>query len=332
MDGGAQRILLLGGAGVVGAHLAEALMAQNKTICVVDNLFASSTVSGSRREVNDLAVDRLRARTAEFIEASVSDRKAIADVLKRFQPDVVYFLAALLASESRTDPMLAVHTQVDGLRHALELSVEAGVGRFVYASSSFVYGDVERDPVDELHPRRPVDPYGRTKLIGEELIEVVASAGGLEFAILRPAAIYGVGDARPRFVSYAIDQAIRNEPITVYDPEFISDFTYAEDAAQGFLLAGLHPAAANEVFNITYGEARTNKEFAEALVSVFPNAKITITAEEEEPGARWPDRAALAIVKAQSILGYEPTYRLEDGIRRYVARYEELVEGRASEW
>jgi nucleoside-diphosphate-sugar epimerase len=218
-------------------------------------------------------------------------------------------------------PTEALQINVDGTLSVLEGVKACGsVKRFIFTSSSFVYGHFQRPIADEEHPTQPIDVYGGTKLTGEILTRAYSSQHGFEHVIIRPSAVYGFGDCNRRVTQLLIDNAIKGKPLVLHDGGRSKiDFTYATDVADGFARALLTPEAANHTFNITRGNARSVLEFANEVKKHFPNAQLV----EKPPDASRPERGTLSIEKARKLLGYNPKIDIEQGIKEYVTLLKE---------
>ena len=191
------------------------------------------------------------------------------------------------------------------------------VKRFVYASSSMVYGDFERMPADEKHPTNPLDVYGGTKLSSEILTRVYSKQYGIKYTIIRPSAVYGPTDVNRRVTQIFVENALMGKPLALHNGgESKLDFTYVEDTANGFVLALRSKKAENEAFNITRGEGRSLKELAEIIQRLVPGTRIE--RKEASKDEKRPERGTLDISKARKLLGYKPQYSLEEGMKMYV--------------
>jgi UDP-arabinose 4-epimerase len=164
-------ILVTGGAGYIGSHTCKRLSAEGFLPVVYDNLS-----TGNRRAV----------RWGPLVEADVTDKAAFVAVCERYRPEaVVHFAASAYVGESVSDPDKYYRNNVYGTLSMLRACREVGVGNVVFSSSCAVYGDVQSAPVDERAPLAPVSPYGRTKLIGECMLDDFGLAYGLRYAALR---------------------------------------------------------------------------------------------------------------------------------------------------
>jgi UDP-glucose 4-epimerase len=188
--------------------------------------------------------------------------------------------------------------------------------KFIYTSSSTVYGDFEYDPADEKHPKNPRGVYAGVKLAGENITKAYCTQFKIPYIIIRPSGVYGPTDINRRVIQIFIENALQRKEIVVKDPTNAIDFSYAKDTAHGFVLAATSDVK-NETFNITCGQGRTLGELANIIKTHFPNLKIKIG----EADKNLPRRGGLDIKKAKNLLGYEPKYPLEKGVEEYIKYY-----------
>jgi UDP-glucose 4-epimerase len=246
-------------------------------------------------------------------------QKRMQQIFNEWKPDAVVHLAALpSAKEATMYPTEALQINVVGSLSVLEGVKACGsVKRFVFTSSSFVYGHFKRPIADEEHPTDPIDVYGGTKLTGEILTRSYSKQHGFEHVIIRPSAVYGFGDCNRRVTQILIDNALHGRPLVLHDGgRSRIDFTYVTDVADGFARALRVPEAANQTFNITRGNARSVAEFAQEVRKHFPEAKLV----EKPSDTSRPERGTLSIEKARKILGYNPRVDIEQGIAEYLVR------------
>jgi nucleoside-diphosphate-sugar epimerase len=178
-----------------------------------------------------------------------------------------------------------------------------------------VYGDFQYFPADENHSLNPKGVYGGTKLAGEVLTKTFCSRFGIDWTVIRPSAVYGDGDGNHRVVQVLLEHALNGEPLILEGSEQSIDFTYVEDTAKGIYLAITKEEGKNQIFNITRGIGRTLGELALIIAELIPNTKIVTSAHDKNR----PVRGALDIRKAKVLLGYEPTWGLEKGVKQYLA-------------
>ena len=236
----------------------------------------------------------------------------------RFEPDVVVHLAAIPLVEVATRQIEAAASSLsEGLINVLEvIRTTPSVRRFVYASSSMVYGNFAVDPMPEDGPKDPLNIYGGLKLAGETLTRAYLYPTDVEHVMVRPSSVYGPTDQHRRVVQKFCENALAGRPVKVNDRnDHIMDFTYVDDIAAGFHLASTHPGAGNETFNMTYGTARTVSELANIIRLSVPGLQIS---DEDIDDSDRPTRGSLTIDKARRLLGYAPKWPLERAIPVYL--------------
>lgn len=247
--------------------------------------------------------------------------QVISSLLRKYKPDYVFHLAALpLAKIQNLNTEEALEGSVSSTSYFLDslgqLQQESSykTKRFVYASSSMIYGDFQYTPADEKHPTAPKEIYGTVKLAGEVMTRGLSQFWGIDSSIVRPSAVYGPTDMNRRVSQIFLEKAMLGQKIEVNGADESLDFTYVKDIARGFVLAATRPEAIGETFNITTGKAVTLLEYVLELKKHFPELEYQIT----ERDAFRPKRGTLAIDKARTLLGYEPQYDLTRGLSEYV--------------
>lgn len=313
------RVLITGGAGLIGSHLSRLLLDQNHEVLALDDFTFSYSAALSPALPADIAyrTGQLMAG-ARLLRCSTFEKARLRELLTDFGPEVVVHLAAI--------PLVAVATQhveaasrslSEGLIALLEvLRSASGVRRFVYASSSMVYGHFRYDPMPEDGTTAPVNIYGGLKLAGEVLTRAYLQPTGIEPVIVRPSAVYGPTDHHNRVVQKFCEAALDGTPVQLNARnDHTMDFTYVEDIAQGFFLAATHPQAAGETFNMTFGQARRLSDLFRVIRSIEPG--LTASTEDIDDHDR-PTRGRLSIAKAHRLLGYAPRWPLERGIVAYL--------------
>ena len=312
-------VLVTGGAGFIGSNLTEALLTQGHVVRVVDDF------STGKRENLDFGN---RFSSLEVIEGDIRN----FDVARRVTRDIDYvFHQAALPSVQRSveDPVGSNAVNVGGTLNMLVAAREGGAKRFIYASSSSIYGDTPTLPKSEEMPANPLSPYALQKYTGEQYCKLFSQLFGLETVSLRyfnvfgpkqdPASIYSA--VIPRFIEAFLDK----RPPTVYgDGEQSRDFTYIENVVQANLLAmsakGLH----GEVVNIGYGQRTSLNRLLEILRDILGSTLLPIY-EEARPG---DVKHSLAdIGRGKKILRYHPRDDLERGLRKTVEYFQRAREG-----
>jgi len=310
------RIFVTGGAGFIGHNVVKELHVLGHEVAVYDS-FATYFPETKNEYLNNLQIrlEEIRDK-ATIIRGEVNNFDLLLKSVKEFKPEVIIHLANIPVSvASNRFSKEAVQINLNGTVNIIDVvrSVDC-VKRLVYASSSYVYGDFQYEPVDENHPFSPIDTYGATKAASEFLIRGIGKRFNLEYVIVRPSAVYGPTGSNGAVSQMFVENAVLGKPLKLHNGGAARvDFTFVKDTAHGFVLAATVPAAANQIFNITRGEGRSLKEYAEILKKYVPDLKVE-EAPQLEPV---PKRGSLDISKARKILGYEPKYSLEDGIKEY---------------
>jgi nucleoside-diphosphate-sugar epimerase len=204
-----------------------------------------------------------------------------------------------------------------GLLNLCELSSKYKVKRFVYVSSSMVYGDYH-DGTNEYAFCKPQGQYAIMKLAGEHLVRDYGHRGCFDYTIVRPSAVYGPHDVEDRVISKFFMAAMRDEVLKVNGATEKLDFTHVDDTASGIVGASLSKQAAFRTYNITRGKAHTLQEAAELIIKIVGKGKIQLSHKDED----FPSRGALSIASAKHDFGYNPKIDIEEGFVKY---YEYLV-------
>jgi nucleoside-diphosphate-sugar epimerase len=264
----------------------------------------------------DIDTSRKMSKGIKVIKGTVLDKISLWNHIKEHKPDAIIHLAAeSIAKECDKNPAIAMETNVGGLINALNAARTFGVPYFTFISSSFVYGDFQYSPADENHTTIPKGIYGGTKLAGEILTKTFCKRYGIDYTIIRPSAVYGYGDRNNRVVQVLLERALQGKPLILEGAEQIIDFTYKEDTVEGIYLAVTKEYGRNDIFNITRGQGRSLGELAKIISGLIPNTEIIESKHDENR----PKRGSLDIYKARNLLGYNPKWALEDGVKQYLA-------------
>lgn len=243
------RVLVTGGAGFIGSHLVDALVARGDDVVILDNF--SRAVSGSMRDDCDLR------------EGDIRDREAIDAALRGV--DVVYHLAAQSnVMGAVRDTEYSFSTNVTGTFNVLRAAAGAGVGRLVFASSREVYGEPECLPVSESAPLRAKNAYGASKIAGEAYCDALGSGTELDVQVLRFTNVYGPRD-RDRVVPLWLDCLRSNRPIEIYGGEQLLDFVWIGTAVAALLSAASCPTTT--AINVGSGRGTSLLELASRMAS-----------------------------------------------------------------
>ena len=307
------RILVTGGKGFIGSKIVEMLSNDGHKITVVDNLDTYGIMT--KKELENLNKWRTRnwnIKNVSMIQGDVLDRLVCLKAFKS-RPDIVIHLATYpRAKIVDNDPIVGIPKVINTTTNLLWHSEKFNVKKFVYISSSMVYGDFV-DGMKEDGNTKPKNIYGEAKLTGERMVKLFAKRDGLNYNIIRPSGVYGPGDMPDRVVSKFFAKAMNNETITLHNGANKVDFTYRQDAATGIIQAALS-SVANVSFNITAGHATSLRTLAEMIIEITGSKS-----ELEDTGNHklYPMRGTLDIGRAKDLLGYEPKFTLEQGLKSY---------------
>ncbi len=327
-----KRITLIGGAGFIGHNLALELVRQGARVDVVDSLQVNNLLSfaaGPRVANREMNLRILHERLTLLQQADVQvhpvdarDYHMLCKTLGQTQPEVIVQLAAVAhANRSNKDPYSTFDHSLRTLENALDFARVGGVEHFVYFSSSMVYGNFQSEKIDEEHPLNPIGIYGALKLSGEKIVIAYQQVFGLPYTIVRPAALYGPRCVSRRVCQIFIENALSGQPLRVEgDGAESIDFTFIDDLVQGVCLSIRKPAAKNQIFNMTYGDARTIKELLDAVRVHCPSVQV----QHAERDKLRPFRGTMSIDKAKELMGYFPQNPIEVGVGKYVEWYRGL--------
>lgn len=308
------RVLITGGAGFIGSHIADLLVAKGREeigeIAVLDNF--------ARGKPENLA-PACEKGTVRIVEGDIRDRKLLAELIGG--RDLVFHQAAMRITECAEKPQLAMEVMADATFHLLEEAVRAGVKKVVAASSASVYGMADEFPTSERHhPYNNRTLYGAAKLFNESLLRVFHETHGLNYVALRYFNAYG-----PRMDIYGVytEVLIRwmekiaagQPPLILGDGKQTMEFVYVEDIARANILAA-ESAVTDEVFNIAPGVETSLNELAQTLLKVMGSDLQPEYGPERKVN---PVRRRFADVsKARRMLGFETRVSLEEGLRNLV--------------
>ncbi|MBV8882461.1 MAG: NAD-dependent epimerase/dehydratase family protein [Chroococcidiopsidaceae cyanobacterium CP_BM_RX_35] len=305
------RILVTGGAGLVGSHITDQLAEQRTTeIIIFDNFWRG------RRE--NLA-GALAHDSVKIVEGDIRDRKLLTEVMQGV--DLVFHQAAIRITQCAEEPRLALEVMADGTFNVLEAAVKAGVKKVVAASSASVYGMAEEFPTTESHhPYNNRTLYGATKTFNEGLLRSFYEMYGLDYVALRYFNVYGPrmdihGVYTEVLIRWMERIAVGKPPLIFGDGSQTMDFIYIEDIARANILAA-QADVTDQVFNVASGIETSLNELAYSLLKVMGSDLKPEYGPERKVN---PVQRRLADVsKAHQLLRFEAQVPLEEGLRRLV--------------
>lgn len=306
------KILVTGAAGLIGHNVMSMLEQQGHELKALDS-FSDYSGSVPHSEMIYLANERIAKFKTPVSKVDILQTGPLDDTIRGFRPETVIHLASYPRQKAvNANPYHACRVMCEGLTNMLESAVAAGVQRFVYISSSMVYGDF-RDDVREDAVCRPQGQYGIWKLMGEMLVKDYCRKTGMTYTIIRPSAVYGPLDVGDRVIAKFLIKAMRGETITVNGAGETLDFTYVDDAARGITDAAQSEAAANRTYNITKSHSKTLLEAAELAVTIAGSGTIDV----RDRDADFPSRGALNIDAARNDFGFDPKVDIDEGFQIY---------------
>jgi UDP-glucose 4-epimerase len=318
-------ILVTGGAGYIGSHMIYGLLDRSKEVCVLDNLS-----TGVRSLVPD---------GARFFHGDVSNRNLVQWILADREVDaVIHFAGSAVVPDSVSDPLAYYRNNTAGSRDLLEACVAGGVKHFIFSSTAAVYGACEGRCIDESHATAPINPYGRSKLMTEWMLQDVAQASEMRFTVLRYFNVAGAdpggrtGQSTPRathLIKRACQAALgRATHLDIYGCDFptpdgtgVRDYIHVADLveAHGLALEALRSGGASATFNCGYGRGFSVRQVVEA-VERATGRRLPIRIQARRPG----DPAAVVAdsSRLRSDLGWRPCHDSLDEIVRHALDWE----------
>jgi UDP-glucose 4-epimerase len=308
-----KKVIVTGGAGFIGSALMRQLVEANANVIAVDNL-----VNGKRENLDGVLGNQARLEVTD-----IRDRAAMAALIDG--AFVVFHLACLGVRHSLHAPEENHAVNATASLDLLTLSREAGTGRFVYVSSSEVYGTAQTAPMDENHATFPHTVYGASKLAGECLARAFHDSYAMDTVVVRPFNAYGPrshhegdsGEVIPKFML----RCMTGEPMVVFgDGAQTRDFTYVDDTAAGILLAGCAPEARGQTLNLGSGTEISILELARVIAETVGGGTTHIEHDDPRPGDVL--RLYANSERARTLLGFAPEIGFRDGLRRLKEWYE----------
>jgi UDP-glucuronate 4-epimerase len=306
------RVLVTGGAGFIGSHLVEKLLASGHEVVILDDF-------------NDFYDPQIKHANIKALAGHVAvhhvdlcDGESVRNVFRREKIDAIAHLAARAGVRpSIQQPRLYYDTNVTGTLHLLEAARLTGLGRFVFASSSSVYGASSTIPFSEdQHLTQTLSPYAATKIAGEFLCSTYSHLYGLRVVALRYFTAYGPRQ-RPDLAIHQFTRRIyAGQPIDQFgDGSTRRDYTYVDDVIQGTMAAFEYNGPQFDIFNLGESDTIQLKDLIAAIETAL-GKKAKINQLPEQPGDM--PLTCADISKARKLLGYNPTAKFSDGLPKFI--------------
>lgn len=304
-----KKVLVTGGAGFIGSNLVDELAKTNHVV-VLDNFS-----SGKKENV----AHHLGNSSVEIINGDIRDKGLVRSVTKGI--DVIYHLAVQCLRVSIHDPEINHEVNATGTLNLCMAAHENNVQRFVYVSSSEVYGTALRAPMDETHPTEPTTVYGASKLAGQQYALAYHRTYGMQSMVVIPFNTYGPrehyegahGEVIPKFVL----RALNDEPPVIFgDGAQTRDFTYVTDTVRGIMLASACDAMIGQTVNIARGEEVTIRAIAEKIYHALGKTHIQPIIEKDRPGD--VRRHFAGVERAKKLFGFAAEIGIDEGLNRFM--------------
>jgi nucleoside-diphosphate-sugar epimerase len=329
-----KRVAIVGGAGFIGHNLAFKLKELGAEPYVIDGLQVNNIGYYTSDYDKNLNAERyiafinerlflLRKARINLKIIDVRDYHVISSAIDDIKPDVVVHLAAIAhANRSNKDPYSTFDHSMRTLENVLDVTRSKDI-HLIYFSSSMVYGNFDGEAVTEDRVCNPMGIYGALKYGAEKLVIGYNQVFNLPYTIIRPSALYGERCVSRRVGQAFIENALVGEDLTVNgDGTEGLDFTYIDDLVQGIILSITKSNSINQIFNITFGAARSINQLAAIVMENFPGIKL----HHKIRDGLMPERGTLSIAKAQKLLGYNPQHPVEKGFVEYINWYKHFAE------
>lgn len=307
-----KRIMVTGGAGFIGYHLCRSLLEKGLDLSLVDQLhpyYDPATKEGRLEELR-------HAGNFRFFRTDILDETQMDELFRREKPDVVIHLAAIPGVRgSLEQPLAYVDVDVKGTVHLLELARKYGVGRFLFASSSSVYGErtLHHSLREEEVHLGVSSPYAASKLSAEIFCQNHAHLYGMAVTSLRFFTVYGPHQRPDMAISKFVQRLMNDEPLPLFNRMSIRDYTYVGDIVAG-IEAALGKADGYQVYNLGSGAPIGLMELIRALEQITGKTAVTLDygAQPGDVSGTWAD-----ISRARETLGWSPRVTLTEGLQHY---------------
>ena len=306
-------ILITGGLGLIGHNVVKRLQDKGHLVSIVDSKTNYGIIP--QDELDYLMTERRKKidRDSYIYERDICDAHAVDHIFNVEQPEIVIHMASFPRQKVvNANPALGSRVMSEGLLNLLEASNKYDVRKFIYMSSSMVYGDFT-DDVTEDYNCKPQGQYGIMKLAGEWLVKDYTRKTNLVHTIIRPSAVYGPLDVEDRVISKFLLTAMRGDTLKVNGEKETLDFTYVEDAADGIVAATLSDNTENKTYNITKSHSVTLLNAAHLAIKLAGGGTLVVKNKD----ADFPSRGSLNIDAARRDFGYDPKVDVEEGFERY---------------
>jgi len=306
-------ILVTGGLGLIGHNVVKRLQDKGHLVSIMDTKTNYGIIP--QDEIDYLMAERMKKidENSYIYDRDICDAKSVDHIFNVEQPEIVIHMASFPRQKVvNANPAWGSRVMSEGLLNLLEASDKYDVRKFIYISSSMVYGDFT-DDVTEDAICKPQGQYGIMKLAGEWLVKDYTRKSNLVHTIIRPSAVYGPLDVEDRVIAKFMLTAMRGGVLNVNGDNETLDFTYVDDAADGIVAAALSDNTENKTYNITKSHSRTLLEAAQLALKLAGGGTLVVKDKDKD----FPSRGALNIDAARKDFGYDPKTDVEEGFEKY---------------
>jgi len=305
-------ILVTGGLGLIGHHVVNKLESLGHDVVITDTRTTYGIIP--QDEIDYLMDERLKKIKTNYIyKIDISNGDSIDWLIQKHQPAIIIHMASFPRQKVvNANPAMGARTMMEGLMNLCESAKKHKVSKFLYISSSMVYGDFT-DDVTEDYNCKPQGQYGIMKLSGEHIVKDYSRRNCFSHTIIRPSAVYGPLDVEDRVIAKFMLTAMRGGTLNVNGANETLDFTYVDDAADGIVAAALSDNTKNKTYNITKSHSRTLLEAAQLALKLAGGGTLLV----KDKDADFPSRGALNIDAARRDFNFDPKIDVEEGFERY---------------
>lgn len=333
-----ERVMLIGGAGFIGHHLALKLKEKDASVLVLDDLQINNIVNILTSKIYDSKkrnlylnfilnrFDLMRKKDIVFQNVDGRQLNLLYEAYMNFKPTKIVHLAAISSAViANKNPSLAYDIQINSLRNILDLCKNHRdmTNQMIFLSSSTVYGNFKEESVDETIRPKPKGVYANAKYIGERMVREAKTLYDLDYTIIRPSALYGIRCISGRVTQKFIENALSKKPLILEGGGGgMLDFTHIDDLVEGIVRTLIFKGALSQTFNITYGKARYISELAQIIKNIIPEVSIELGPSAPEK----PKRGTLKIGRATELILFNPKKNIEIGYAEFCQWYKDKWE------
>ncbi len=319
MDWHSKRVLVTGAGGFIGSHLTERLVDLGATV----RAFVFYNALGTRGWLENSPVrDQIEFRVGDICDQN-RVRRAVEGI------DIVFHLAALIGIAYSYDTSCCyVRTNVEGTVNVLQAAHDHGVDRIVHTSTSEVYGTAQYVPIDENHPTQAQSPYAASKIAGDKMAEAFLRSFDVPVVTVRPFNTYGLRQSKRAVIPTIILQAFESDAVKLGNIHPTRDFTFVDDTVEAFVKAAEAEGVVGKTINVGSGTEVSIGDLANQIIALV-GRDVPIVADEvrvRREGSE-VERLLCDNSKAKELLGWQPRYSLEEGLRKTIEWWSEPWSG-----